>query len=64
MKNADTGGGIIFIILIQQVRRKSPRRIAFAADMHSAVTVIGAEKADFIHIPLYLHTNSIIGSVP
>ena len=29
-ENANTGGGVIFVILIQQVRRKSPRRIALA----------------------------------
>lgn len=35
------GSGIIFVVLVQQMYRKSPRRIAFAADMHPSIPVDG-----------------------
>ena len=35
------GSGILFVVLVQQMYRKGPRRIALAADVHPPIPVDG-----------------------
>ena len=48
-EDTDPGGGIVLVVLVQKMYTVIACRIGFAADPHTAITIICAEKQSCIH---------------